>query len=41
LVVRGNAPTCLTDLRNELNPPRREFVIILLLSSFSPITRLE
>ena len=33
LTVRGNAPTCLTDLRNELNPPRGEFVIILLLSS--------
>jgi len=41
LVVRGNAPTCLTDLRNELNPPRGGFVIILLLSDFSPITWLK
>lgn len=41
LVVRGNAPTCLTDLRNELNPPRGGFVIILLLSGFWPIIWIE
>jgi hypothetical protein len=28
-------------LRNELNPPRGGFVIILLLSDFSPITWLK
>ena len=32
LTVRGNAPTCLTDLRNELKPPRGGFVMILHLS---------
>lgn len=29
----GNAPTCLTGLRNELKPPLGGFVIMLLLSS--------